>query len=337
MDFKSKNQSKKSILSFLTASVLLTACSTGELVGPDKSFDKKVGQAHLTEHEAQAVFFLEDDKSNDEKVVLVSKDDRLVGALKKDTYIPATICTGGHLFNFQRSNGNINLKITDTNSQNVKVNVTAGDALYIRVNVKKDGVLSAERIAEDDALAILDDADYQSFLVNRRIDDCTPEIVPPKPVILEEIELSADALFAFNGASLVDLVAKDKLNILLDKIKNSNLDITNIVVVGHTDRIGSKAYNQILSEKRANTVANFLKANGIKKDIKVIGFGSSEPVTKGQCSNQLSKKVLIECLQPDRRVSVELWGDVEVKEVTDSGSQSTKDDAKAANENISAQ
>ena len=337
MESKDKNQFKKSMLSVLTASIFLTACSTGELVGPDKSFDKEAGQEHLTEHEAQAVFFLEDDKSTDEKVILVSKDDRLVGALKKETYIPATICTGVQNFNFQRSDGNINLKDTNTNSQNVKVNVTAGDSLYMRVNVAKDGVLSAERIIESDALAILDDADYQSFLVNRRIDDCTPEVVPPKPVILEEIELSADALFAFNGATLVDLVAKDKLNILLEKIKTSDLNITNIVVVGHTDRIGSKAYNQTLSEQRANTVASFLKANGIKEDIKAIGFGSAEPITEGQCSNQLSKKVLIECLQPDRRVSVELWGDVEVVEVTDSPAQSTTDESDTNNEATSAE
>ena len=206
----------------------------------------------------------------------------------------------------------------------------------MRVNVAKDGVLSAERIIESDALDILDDADYQSFLVNRRIDDCTPEVIPPTPVILEEIELSADALFEFNGATLVDLVAKDKLNTLLEKIKTSDLDITNIVV-GHTDRIGAKAYNQTLSEQRANTVASFLKANGIKEDIKAIGFGSAEPITNGQCSSQLSRKVLIECLQPDRRVSVELWGDVEVVEVTDSVTESITDDAKATSENNSAQ
>jgi len=337
MEPKGKNQFKKSMLSVLTASIFLTACSTGELVGPDKKFDKAAGQEHLTAHEAQAVFFLEDDESSEKKVILVSKDERLIGALKKETYIPATICTGAHTFAFQRSDGNIHLIKTDTNSQNVKVNVSAGEALYMRVNVAKDGVLSAERITENDALDTLDDADYQSFLVNRRIDDCTSEVIPPTPVILEEIELSADALFEFNGATLVDLVAKDKLNALLEKIKTSDLDITNIVVVGHADRIGVKAYNQTLSEQRANTVASFLKANGIKEDIKAIGFGSAEPITKGQCSSQLSRKLLIECLQPDRRVSVELWGDVEVVEMTDSVTQSITDDAKATSESNSAQ
>ena len=83
MESKGKNQFKKSMLSVLTASIFLTACSTGELVGPDKSFDKAAGQEHLTEHEAQAVFFLEDDESSEKKVILVSKDERLIGALKK--------------------------------------------------------------------------------------------------------------------------------------------------------------------------------------------------------------------------------------------------------------
>ena len=137
---------------------------------------------------------------------------------------------------------------------------------------------------------------------------------------LKDIELSAGALFDFDGATLTDLVARDQLNKLVKQINETKLNILDVVVVGHTDRLGDKKYNQTLSEQRAKTVANYLISNGVKGKIKSIGFGSAQPVTT-QCSSQLSRDKLIKCLQPDRRVNVELWGNYEV--VDDGNSDQT--------------
>jgi len=311
MGIRYVKQFKKIILVIVSTAFFLTACATGQLVGPNKKFKKEDVQGNLTKHEVQVIFFLEKDESNEDKVILVSTGRRLIGGLKKERYIPIKVCTGEHLFTFQRSNGNVNKKATYRDSRNIKVNVIDGDFLYIKASVAKDGLLRVERVTENVALNILENAEYQSYLVNRKINDCTPT-PPPIPLestILEEIELPADALFAFNDATLVELSAKEKLNHIIEKIKASNLNIKNITVVGFTDRIGDEKYNQKLSEKRANTVAHFLKENGIKEEIKAIGLGSANPITQGQCSSQLNRKALIECLQPDRRVSIQLWGE----------------------------
>ena len=81
-------------------------------------------------------------------------------------------------------------------------------------------------------------------------------------------------------------------------------------VPDHTDRIGSAAYNKKLSEARATTVKDYLQSKGV--DQKLIfwegkGFANPVPVTKF-CDNKMSRKQLIECLAPNRRVDIEAVG-----------------------------
>ena len=83
-----------------------------------------------------------------------------------------------------------------------------------------------------------------------------------------------------------------------------------IIVTGHTDRIGSLKYNQRLSERRAVVVKDYIVSKGI--DPKLIfwegkAFKQPIPVTKF-CSNKMRRKQLIECLAPNRRVTVEAVG-----------------------------
>ena len=83
-----------------------------------------------------------------------------------------------------------------------------------------------------------------------------------------------------------------------------------VVVTGHTDRIGSLKYNMKLSERRAVVVKDYLVAAGV--DQKVIfwegkAFKQPIPVTKF-CDNKMKRKQLIECLAPNRRVTVEVVG-----------------------------
>jgi OOP family OmpA-OmpF porin len=83
-----------------------------------------------------------------------------------------------------------------------------------------------------------------------------------------------------------------------------------IIVTGHTDRIGSLRYNQRLSERRAVVVKDYIASKGV--DPKLIfwegkAFKQPIPVTKF-CSNKMKRKQLIECLAPNRRVTVEAVG-----------------------------
>lgn len=84
-----------------------------------------------------------------------------------------------------------------------------------------------------------------------------------------------------------------------------------VVVTGHTDRIGSLKYNMRLSERRATVVKDYLVKN-LQVDSKVIfwegkAFKDPIPVTKF-CDNKMKRKQLIECLAPNRRVTVEVVG-----------------------------
>ena len=82
--------------------------------------------------------------------------------------------------------------------------------------------------------------------------------------------------------------------------------------VGHADRLGSNDYNQKLSEKRADAVRAYLVSKGVEQSkVETLGFGKTLPVKA--CPDQKDRKQLIECLQPDRRVEIEVIGTVEPK------------------------
>ncbi|MGU0171886.1 OmpA family protein [Escherichia coli] len=77
--------------------------------------------------------------------------------------------------------------------------------------------------------------------------------------------------------------------------------------MGYTDRIGSDAYNQGLSERRAQSVVDYLISKGIPADkISARGMGESNPVTGNTCDNVKQRAGLIGCLAPDRRVRSKL-------------------------------
>jgi len=122
----------------------------------------------------------------------------------------------------------------------------------------------------------------------------------------EKVTVAADALFDFNKATLRP-EGKAKLDDVVAKSKELVLEV--VIAVGHADRIGSAAYNQKLSEKRAASVKDYLVSKGIPANrIYTEGKGSKQPVTKpDQCKGPKSAKV-IECLQPDRRVDIEIIG-----------------------------
>jgi len=122
----------------------------------------------------------------------------------------------------------------------------------------------------------------------------------------DKITVAADALFDFDKAVLRP-EGKAKLDEVVAKSKAIKLEV--IIAVGHTDHFGTEAYNQKLSERRAAAVKTYLVSKGIDANrVYTEGKGEKNPVTKpGQCPGPKSKKV-IECLQPDRRVDIELIG-----------------------------
>jgi OmpA-OmpF porin, OOP family len=123
----------------------------------------------------------------------------------------------------------------------------------------------------------------------------------------EKISLSADQLFDFDKANLKP-EGKQALDDLVSKLEGVKYDT--IVVIGYADRIGSDAYNKKLSMRRAESVKSYLvNEKSIAADtVFTDGKGEANPVTGDTCKGEKKTKALVACLQPDRRVEVEVAG-----------------------------
>ncbi|MGW8465078.1 OmpA family protein [Pseudomonas sp. CLCA07] len=100
-----------------------------------------------------------------------------------------------------------------------------------------------------------------------------------EPVVQSEVITLSDAgdvLFATNQSDLTP-AAKSQLDALMSRLQGA--DVLSIKVVGHTDNVGSDAYNQALSERRASSVADYLLSQGVAPNkVTSEGKGESEPV-----------------------------------------------------------
>jgi len=140
-----------------------------------------------------------------------------------------------------------------------------------------------------------------------------PPPPPPAPApapapTVQKITLASKALFDFDKAVLKPEGKAALDSEVIDKLKDvSKLEL--VLVTGHTDRIGTQAYNQRLSERRANTVRDYLVSRGVARDkIETLGMGKTQPIPGVVC-NQKNMKELIACLAPNRRVEVEVKGE----------------------------
>jgi OOP family OmpA-OmpF porin len=125
--------------------------------------------------------------------------------------------------------------------------------------------------------------------------------VKPKPVVLR-----STVTFPSNSAKL-DKLGEFRLEQDILKKLGAVGAISYIHVNGHTDRLGSPQYNQKLSERRAEAVKAYLVSKGLKADqIEVYGYGKTTPVKS--CPDMKDRKALNVCLEPNRRVEVELQG-----------------------------
>ena len=132
-----------------------------------------------------------------------------------------------------------------------------------------------------------------------------PSAAAPRPAGAK-VTLDADTLFDFDKAVLRP-AGMTALDGFLEKMKGIDAEV--IIAVGHADRFGSDTYNQSLSERRAASVKTYLGSKGIAANrVHTEGRGEKQPVTTAdECKGAKSAKV-IACLQPDRRVEIEVVG-----------------------------
>ena len=130
-------------------------------------------------------------------------------------------------------------------------------------------------------------------------------VAVPVPAV-KRIQLSADALFAFDKSDFGHMQKQGSGWNELDMALRNAAGIDRVVVVGHTDRLGSVAHNDHLSAARAKTMGDYLVGRGVPaSNIRTVGHGSREPVVQCQAMPQAA---LIACLAPNRRVEIEIQG-----------------------------
>jgi OOP family OmpA-OmpF porin len=228
------------------------------------------------------------------------------------------------------------------NPSKFAANPKAGLGLQYDFNQSVGVRAEAERYRINDAVGNKGDIDLVSVGLVYRFGVNKPAPVPaPKPVVLKPVDVpapppvvvtpppapivvaavvpapvlskvvfstdsSAGSLFAFGTATL-NPEGQQALDKFATDLKGASYEV--ITVTGHTDRIGSFAYNMKLSKRRAEAVMDYLVVtSGIPSDkITAKGMADSDPVTKpGECIGKKETKKLIACLGPDRRVEVEV-------------------------------
>src|SRR2546427_278064 len=119
----------------------------------------------------------------------------------------------------------------------------------------------------------------------------------PAPAVASKVTFSADAFFDFDK-SVLKPEGKAKLDDLASKVKGINLEV--VIAVGHTDSVGSDAYNQKLSVRRAEAVKAYLVSKGIEKNrVYTEGKGEKQPIADNKTKEGRAK---------NRRVEIEVVG-----------------------------
>ena len=119
----------------------------------------------------------------------------------------------------------------------------------------------------------------------------------PAPAVATKVTYAADAFFDFDKSVLTP-EGKAKLDDLVSKIKGVYLEV--IIAVGHTDSVGSDAYNQKLSMRRSESVKAYLVSKGVEKNrVYTEGKGEKQPVADNKTKEGRAK---------NRRVEIEVVG-----------------------------
>ncbi len=164
------------------------------------------------------------------------------------------------------------------------------------------------------------------------IEECDPVIKKAVPVAAEAAPAAApvaqkktgfvpytlqtETLFAYNKSEMSASGKQKMHDEVIGKMHEYPKDEV-VLITGYTDRIGSDEYNMKLSQHRADAVKAYLVEQGIDGNrIETAARGKADPIVS--CDNIKGKanrknKALIACLQPNRRIVLDLKGQMPVQ------------------------
>ncbi len=264
------------LASLLLVSIFMGGCTSKEVT--------KSGSIVYPDSDSKILFYRDADTTG--KPVTIRVEGRIVGVVKPNEYLGVPVCVGKHPIR-------VSTRIDNTmHDKSASVIVDGNATKYIYIDTTKEvAVPKAVSVASDDM--ITNGRSEGGYMVNRYVPTCT-----------RYIDLSSDVLFAFGEAKLTPK-GEALLSELVTTLKTKAIGIKKLVIEGHTDVIGGTAYNNNLSQRRAQAVVNFFKKQGLKIPMVAVGMGEKYPITKG-CEKVSPRAKMIECLKPDRRVRIEL-------------------------------
>ena len=215
--------------------------------------------------------------------------------------------------------GNRLLGSTNTHASERKLNAKLGLGLEYKFSEALALRGEVERYRLNDAVGNRGDADLYSVSLVYKLGrpasatpayQPAPEVAPvvamPAPVVVaapapapvaEKVSFASEALFDFDQSTLKPQ-GKAALDQLLSQLTGMDLEV--IVTVGHTDAVGSDAYNQKLSQRRAEAVKAYLVTQGVETNrVYTEGKGETQPVADNTSAAGRAK---------NRRVTVEVVG-----------------------------
>lgn len=279
------------------------------LKGPDQPYNTPTT---FPERQGMVVFYRQGGLEG--KTPAVFANDRIVGSLLPNHYAQSNVCAGTVAMRADVRGDN------NSTGRTLSLTVMPSQVAYLRIDETPKGFTMLQ-VQPEAATKQLEEMS-PSHIVNRNHEDCPApppviEVAPaPAPVIKSEpitrqVNLKGDALFTFgrSGRNDISTAGINQLDQLIADIKSQKqgLKVERIRIVGHTDRLGKAEANKRLSLARADTVAEYFRSQGLFMPIETVGRGSEDPVTANCKGNKRSPK-LVACLQPDRRVTIDLIG-----------------------------
>lgn len=318
----------KSRLSVLMSVVLMGACSSnppaeskGAVVPAYNAVSEHVDFESIAGNDNLLVFYRDpdlraiDSQTTNRQIfnstaALVWVDHRIAGSVMPSKYVVARVCPNVSSVTVsvgpqERISNQVPLLLNDKSN--------AGHVQYFRI----EEIASSQYVVQPVPAYYAKQNMLRSasnHLVARSATTCLkPAPVAPKPAPpvvqpFKHSKLESSALFAFDRYGLGDISPTGMvwLKSVVSDAKESIAQLKNLRIAAYTDRIGDAAYNQRLSLARANTVATYLKANGVTVPIEIVGAGLSDSLD-ADCPQSLNRTQLIACLAPARNVTVDFF------------------------------
>lgn len=220
----------------------------------------------------------------------VNTDNFFQASLLNNHYSEVVICNDSQIITAQ----NMNATDSQVMAQSKRFSFTPQTTTYLQVSLAANGVPVVQQVSPNRAISILDQSTRQTHQISRVSIECSAPKPKPKPVVVTPAvvvpvqppaqnlpirnERQFTVLFDFDSTKITSDTASE-LGLMADFIKTRRTN-NNIVLEGHTDSKGGDAYNNKLSQARADTakaiLVNKYGVNSMK--LTPMGYGESRPV-----------------------------------------------------------